>query len=154
MEYLFAIGFISILGQVVLLRELSVAFFGVELIYTLSLGVWLFSNACGVLFGRHTPQPSVTRINLLFLLLALAFPLEIAFIRSVRLLFSAIPGGYFPLQTQMLVIFVSLLPLGLLLGVLFQWAAKLYVARQKTLAYAYAIESAGGLAGGIGATLF
>jgi spermidine synthase len=154
MEYLFAVGFISILGQVVLLRELSVAFFGVELIYTLSLGIWLFSNSCGVLFRRHSPAPSVSRINLLFLLLALGFPLEIAFVRSVRLLFSGVPGGYFPLQTQILILLVSLLPIGLLLGLLFQWAAKAYVSNQKTLAHAYAIESMGGLAGGIGATLF
>jgi len=39
MDYLFFIGFVSILGQVALLRELSVAFYGVELIYTLALGV-------------------------------------------------------------------------------------------------------------------
>ena len=44
MAYLLVIGFISILGQVVLLRELNVAFYGVELIYTLAIGVWLFSS--------------------------------------------------------------------------------------------------------------
>jgi hypothetical protein len=36
---LFIIGLISILGQVVLLRELNVALYGVELFYILALGV-------------------------------------------------------------------------------------------------------------------
>ena len=46
----------------------------------------------------------------------------------------------------------SLLPVGLLVGLQFQWAAKIYVAGGKSLALAYAVESAGGLAGGLCAT--
>ena len=54
----------------------------------------------------------------------------------------------------MLALALVLLPVGLLLGLLFQWAAKLYVGERRTLAAAYAIESAGGVAGGILATGF
>jgi len=49
---------------------------------------------------------------------------------------------------------VSLLPAGLVLGLLFQWAAKAYLAGDKSLAAAYAFESLGGFAGGMCATLF
>jgi len=42
-----SIGLISILGQVVLLRELSVSFYGVELVYLLALGIWFFWTAIG-----------------------------------------------------------------------------------------------------------
>jgi spermidine synthase len=154
MYYLFAVGFVSILGQVVILRELNVAFYGVELIYTLALGVWLLFSACGAMISRRVQTPSTTKINLLFLLLSLSIPLDIAFIRSVRLLFSNIPGAYLPLHTQIVAMSISLLPLGLLLGLLFQWAAKVYVAEERSLALAYAIESLGGLAGGVCATLF
>jgi len=38
---LLAIGLVSILGQVVLLREMQVACFGSELIYILAFGFWL-----------------------------------------------------------------------------------------------------------------
>ncbi len=31
-------GFVSLIGQIVLLRELNVAFFGIELIYLIALG--------------------------------------------------------------------------------------------------------------------
>jgi spermidine synthase len=154
MDYLFAVGFVSILGQVVLLRELSVAFYGVELIYTLALGVWLLFGAFGAMISRRTRNPSSVRINLLFLILSISIPLDVAFIRAVRLLFSNIPGLYLPLFTQMAAMSAALLPLGLLLGLLFQWTARVYVGREKSLAAAYAIESMGGLAGGACATLF
>lgn len=154
MIYLFAVGFVSILGQVVLLRELNVAFYGIELIYTLALGVWLLSSACGTMISRKIHSPSSTRIDLCFLLLSIGIPLDVAFLRCIRLLFSSVPGAYLPLHTQIAVMFASLLPIGLLLGLLFQWTAKAYVANEKSLAAAYAIESLGGVAGGICATLF
>jgi spermidine synthase len=154
MAYLFAVGFVSILGQVILLRELSVAFYGVELIYTLAIGAWLFSGACGAMIGRRSFKPSFTWINLLFLLLSISLPLNVAFIRSIRPLFGDTPGAYLPLHIQIAGMFASLLPLGLLFGLLFQWAAKIYIADKKSLAVAYAIESLGGLAGGICSSLF
>jgi spermidine synthase len=154
MIYLFSIGFISILGQVVLLRELNVAFYGVELIYTLALGIWLLFSACGTLIGRRVQDPSFFRINLLLLLLSFCIPMDVAFIRSVRLLFSDISGAYLSLPAQIVALSVALLPIGLLLGLLFQWAAKAFMTREESLASAYAIESLGGLMGGICGTLF
>jgi len=151
MGYLFALGFISILGQVVLLRELSVASYGVELIYTIALGIWLLSTACGAMLQERTPA-SFSRINLLFLLFSAGLPLDVAFVRSVRLLFSDLPGAYLPLHLQLVAICASLLPIGVILGLLFRWTARAYIAKGKSLAGAYAIESVGGLAGGLSST--
>ncbi len=153
MEYLFAIGFVGILGQVVLLRELSVASYGIELIYILTIGIWLFSGACGAMISRQGFLPSYSRINFLFVLFSVSLPLDIAFVRYARLLFAGTSGAYLPLHSQLFVLFSSILPLGLILGLLFQWAAKVYIKDGKTLAVAYGIESLGGLAGGICATL-
>ena len=50
---LFLTGFVSLIGQIVLLRELNVAFFGVELIYLIALGVWLLLTALGTIAGRR-----------------------------------------------------------------------------------------------------
>ncbi|MBU1936218.1 hypothetical protein KKG05_02385, partial [bacterium] len=47
------IGFISILGQVALLRELAVAFFGSELIYLLAIAFWLIWTGLGALISRR-----------------------------------------------------------------------------------------------------
>lgn len=154
MAYLFVVGFISILGQVVLLRELNVSFYGVELIYSLALGLWLLCTASGTWISRRNQNPSNVQISLLLCLFSGLLPLDVAFVRSVRILFSGVPGAYLPFQTQILAMSLSLLPIGLLLGLLFQWAAKRSIAGGRSLALAYSIESAGGIAGGLCATLF
>jgi spermidine synthase len=151
---LLSIGLISILGQVVLLRELNVSFYGVELIYLLALGIWLFWTAVGAVIGRRIQFPSLHDIALLFIIFAIAIPLDIVFIRSSRLLFGGTPGAYLTFFQQLTVVVISILPPGLLSGLLFQWTAKAYVTTGKTLAVAYAIESAGGLIGGLFSTLF
>ncbi len=150
---LIVIGLISILGQVVLLRELNVAFYGIELIYLIALGIWLFWTAAGALISRRNRQPSANGMAVLFLLSGIVFPADVVFIRASRLLFGGVPGAYLSFPYQLTIIILALMPVGLLLGLLFQWAAKMYVADGKTLAKAYAIESAGGLAGGLLATL-
>ena len=151
---LVAIGLISILGQVVLLRELNVSIFGVELIYILALGIWLFWTAVGALIGRRVHSPSLNQIATLFIIFGIVIPLDIVFIRSSRLLLGGIPGAYLNFSQQVIVAIFSILPAGLLSGLLFQWTAKVYVSKDKTLAAAYAIESAGGLIGGLLSTLF
>ncbi|MGA2331595.1 MAG: hypothetical protein ABSG75_07530 [Syntrophales bacterium] len=151
---LFSIGLVSILGQVVLLRELNVSFYGVELIYLLALGVWLFWTAIGALVGRRTDFPSGKALALLFIIFGIFLPLDIVFIRGSRLLFGGVPGAYLSFLQQFTIAIVSLMPAGILSGILFQFTAKLYVAKGKTVAAAYAIESLGGLMGGLAATLF
>jgi len=152
--YLLTIGIISILGQVLLLRELTVAFYGIELIYILAIGVWLFWTAFGAVVGRRGYIPSVAVISCLLLIFSILLPLEVVFIRGIRIFFGGIPGSYLPFWRQLAAIIVTLLPVGVLLGLLFQWTAKLYINKNRTLALAYGIESIGGLLGGLASTLF
>ncbi|MDD4355990.1 MAG: hypothetical protein PHN98_01960 [Smithellaceae bacterium] len=150
---LIAIGLISILGQVVLIRELNVAFYGVELIYLLALGIWLLWTAAGALIGRWILFPSPGQIAVLFILFGIILPMDVMFIRSSRLIFGGVPGAYLPIIVQFIIIVISLLPAGLLSGLLFQWTAKAYMTGGRTLALAYAMESAGGFIGGFMSTL-
>jgi spermidine synthase len=152
--YLLSIGLISILGQVVLLRELNVSFYGVELIYILAMGIWLFWTAMGAVVGRRNNSPSLNHIAVLFIIFGIIIPLDIVFIRSSRLIFGGVPGAYLTIFQQLTVVLISILPAGLLSGLLFQWTAKAYVKTGKTLASAYAVESLGGLSGGLLSTLF
>jgi len=149
---LFIIGLLSILGQVVLLRELNVAFYGVELIYLLALGVWLFLSALGALAAHRRLRPSPNGLTVLFLLFGVSVVLSVVFIRASRTVFAAVPGAYLSFPEQLLAMALALLPVGVLSGLLFQWAARMYIARHKTLIAAYGIESMGGLAGGLLAT--
>jgi len=148
MTHLIIIGLISILGQVTLLRELNVASYGVDLVYSLALGIWLFWTAFGAYFSHKMLDPSTAGIRLLYLLFSILLPIDIAFIRSIRILFSNVPGAYLDFLTQIFCLLVALLPLGLLSGMLFQLAARIYIAKGGKLATAYAVESVGGLVGG------
>lgn len=147
--YLLSIGLISILGQVVLLRELNVAFYGVELIYLLALGIWLFWTAVGAVIGRQDHPPSLQKTAALFFIFGLILIPDLIFIRSSRLIFGDVPGAYLDFFQQVFVAVIAILPVGVVSGLLFQWAAGAYVSAGKTLAAAYAVESTGGLIGGL-----
>jgi spermidine synthase len=153
MLHLWTVGFVSILGQTVLLRELNVAFYGIDLIYVLALGGWLLWSAAGSLWTRRKERPPEMLVRWLLLAFAIVLVLDVAFIRSIRMLFSSIPGAYLPFHHQILWMNVALLPVGLLSGMLFQKAAVRSLERQNSLAAAYGVESLGGLAGGLCATL-
>ncbi len=145
---LFIIGLISILGQVVLLRELNVASFGVELVYILALGFWLAATALGALLCRSTRAPRPDLLTIPLLLFAALLPLAVAFARGSRVLAGGVPGAYLPFGEQIMTIGITLLPAGFITGWLFRRAAGVFVKEGRTVAAAYAIESAGGIAGG------
>ncbi|MEW6756556.1 MAG: methyltransferase domain-containing protein, partial [Candidatus Latescibacterota bacterium] len=83
-----------------------------------------------------------------FLGLAVVVPASAALTRTLRLHLGSTPGAYLPLTQQVLGAFASLLPFALLGGLLFQRLVSLHVGAGRTLAGAYAAESAGGLVGG------
>lgn len=152
--YLIVLGFYSILAQVIILRELNVAFYGVELIYIISIAFWLLGTAAGASYGRHSYIPGEKNIHLLLILSGLFLLLDIVFIRGIRNIFGGVEGGYlsFPIQISGLVI--ALIPVSFFAGLMFQWVAKKYVTGNKTLAKAYSVESIGGVIGGLSSTLF
>lgn len=172
---LVAIGFVSLLGQVALLRELNVAFFGSELVYVLALGVWLLGTAAGALGalprwrwpwrGRARgaqlgapsdeppDEPSPASIARLLLAAGLLLVAAVAWARAARRLLGGVPGAFLPFPVQIFAMALALLPVSFALGLLFQWAARRAVGGGRTLAAAYALESAGALAGGAAATL-
>ena len=159
---LFAIGALSLLAQVVLLRELNVASFGSELIYLLALGAWLLGTAGGALAGGRgaapgsaaKPEPDAGRpIRRLFAVAAAAILLGVVWARGARPALGAVPGAYLAFGQQILALAVATLPAAFVFGRLFRLAARAAAARGGTLAGAYALESAGALAGGAAATL-
>ncbi len=150
---LFAVGAIALLAQVVLLRECEVAFFGSELVLVLGLGAWLLGTAAGAAPGRGAQPPGERAVRRLFVALGLLLPLAVVLARGVRILFGGVPGAYLPFERQLLALALCLVPVSLLLGLLFQWTARRFIATGRSPAAAYALESAGGLLGGLLATL-
>ncbi len=151
---LFAVGAISILAQVVLLRELSVAFYGSELVYILALGVWLIGSAAGALAGRRpVATQSPPGVSRLFLAVAILLPLAGLWTRAARPLLGGVPGAYLPFGRQLLALALAVFPISFVCGRLFRHVAQRAVTLGRTLAGAYALESAGALVGGAAATL-
>ncbi|MBD3334477.1 MAG: hypothetical protein GF355_03085, partial [Candidatus Eisenbacteria bacterium] len=150
---LFLIGFVSILGQVALLRELNVAFYGSELVYALTLGFWMLWTGLGAAVGRRQRAPREVSLHLLLLALAAVLPPAAVLIRSGRLFLGGVPGAYLSFPTQLLLMNLAVLPVGWILGLSFRWGARLHITAGRTAASAYAVESAGGVAGGLAATL-
>lgn len=147
-----ALGLLSMLGQVALLRELAVASFGVELVYVAGTALWLAAGAGGALAGRRRPPPGRDSLAAGLIALALLLPAEAAFLRGARTLFGGVPGAYLPLGQQLATAALGLMPAGAVLGWLFRAAAVGLGGAGGTLAAAYAWESAGGALGSVAAT--
>jgi spermidine synthase len=90
---------------------------------------------------------------MLFLFTTAILIIDIVFIRGFRRLFGGVTGGYLPFHIQMVGLVLAIIPLSLLTGLLFQWAAKRFLVENQTLAKAYSLESAGGVLGGLSSTL-
>jgi spermidine synthase len=149
---LLAAGAISLLTQVTLLRELGVAYYGIELIYIIAFGFWLLGSGVGSLTAPSSQPATPIRLAVLFLIFSLILPLDVAFIRASRLIAGAVPGAYLALPVQIILLVVVLLPVAFLSGWLFIHSAALYSRSGGKLSAAYAIECIGALFGGLAAT--
>jgi spermidine synthase len=149
MIWLVATGLVTLWGQVVLLRELIVAFYGSELVVLLALGGLMLSTAAGALLRRSLRPPPEAAVGMAFLAFAAALPLLVVLLRGLRVLFGGVPGADLPLGHQLGGLALSLLPFGLLAGLLFQRSAARFIEAGGTPGRAYALESLGALAGGL-----
>jgi len=150
---LFVLGALSMLAQVVILRELIAALFGVDLLYILALGSWLAGTAAGSLAGRRlSPQPATAAAGCIAL--GLLVPVELVLVRTGGVLAGAVPGAFLPFPLQVLGILAATVPPAAVCGLLFAPLAGLASLRQHGLGRAYAVESAGAVVGGAAVTVF
>lgn len=150
---LFLVGLVSLLAQVVLLRELNVAFYGIELAYLVALAAWLAATAAGASLVPRRRSGAPRGTSWLIGAAALAVPLDVAFIRRSRLLLGGVPGAYLPIERQLLVLLVAVIPIAFLSGLAFRRAARAHTDAGGRLAGAYALESAGAAVAGLASML-
>jgi len=149
-----AIGASSMITQAVVIREYLVVFYGNELMVGMVLAMWLVSIAIGTALYRFLSKRLKDQ-NSLFSLLLVFFALlpfaEIALIRSARLILAVQPGTEPPFLPSSLFIFLTNLPCGLLIGILFPLGCQIFSRIDRgsgTVAHVYSLESLGALAGG------
>ncbi len=145
---LIAIGFASIIVQILLLRELVTVFNGNELTYGISLMIWLAATglggyAAGRLIKRFKDAPK----TLIYTQLAVSLlvPAEIYFARISKILFN-IPSGSIPdMKSIFIISLLSMAPACLLFGSLFTLGSKALL----DISDMYIAESLGAVIGGV-----
>jgi len=145
------LGFTSIIGQVLLMRELVAVFYGNELIFGLILALWLLWGAVGSWgLGRLVARWRLGRgtFALGLLLSSLFLPAQIAFTRAIRAILEITPGAFVGLAPMIWAILAILAPLCLLLGFQFTLGARLLTQEGETTGGAYVYESLGAALGG------
>ncbi|MGD9546488.1 MAG: hypothetical protein AB7V45_02965 [Candidatus Krumholzibacteriia bacterium] len=154
MALLAVLGSVSLLGQVILLREVTIAFFGSELVILLGIGLWLLGTGLGAAAAGRLRGGALLVAPVFLLVFGLLVPGLVVWARAVRGIWGAVPGAYLPFSGQMVAMATILVPAALISGLVFALAARGAVAGGRTLGAAYAAECAGALAGGAAATGF
>lgn len=146
-----AVGFTSIIAQIVLMRELIATFYGNELLFGLVLMAWLVWVALGswavarLAVFRWLRERAFAGGLILAGILLLA---QMALVRDVRALLGVTPGAFVELGPMVSAVILILAPLCVLTGCLFTLGARLTVERSGSVGQAYTWESIGAVVGG------
>jgi len=156
---LFLIGFLAIVGQIILIRELLVIFYGNELSTAIILASWLIWTSLGsATLGRIADNISnKDRIfRLVQLFLALLLPVSILAVRLSKILWNIPVGEVVGLTTMMGISFGILAPFCFLSGFLFALGCSLHSeatgGRGKSVGTVYLLEAIGSGVGGVAFT--
>lgn len=158
---LFSLGFTAVTGQIVLMRELIVAFYGNEISLGLMLCSWLLWTSAGsAAFGRTSRHEHslVRRMAALQVSLALALPVCILAVRVSKLVFHPLPGEVLGPGAMLLVSFFALSAFCFVSGGLFAVGSRLYAAQAsasvaRATSSTYLLEALGSGSGGVLASL-
>lgn len=142
------LGYISLMAQLVLLREFIKSFHGNELVIGIFLAIWMILTAIGSQAGNSYPKPIATRKLYALLILLGALPLLIHILLILVKRFFFLPGY----QAGVLDMTISMLILAALFtgvsGFLFGYVSKAS-GNQTSRSTSYRLDALGSLAGGI-----
>lgn len=113
------LGFVSITGQVLLLRELASSLGGNELALGLTLGSWLLWTGAGSLFANKIRWHNPLAPAFAYAKAGVLFPLTILAIRLIRPWLGILPGEAVGLLTILPTALMIVAPFGFLVGALF-----------------------------------
>jgi spermidine synthase len=153
----FILGLTSVIGQVLLLRELVTVFYGNETAYAVILASWLFWVSVGSLLSGYivsrVSRPAVI-ISMLYLLTALFLPATIIVTRFIKIILGSQTGEIIGLFPMCVSAYLLLAPLTILLGALFTFICRFNENGESPASGAYAVstvyiwESVGAAVGG------
>lgn len=152
---IFLVGVCSSLGQVILVRELIVAFSGSELSIGIILSSWLIWGTAGTLIASRIFPRSINLLAgmaSLQLLLGIAIPLSLYATRCLKIWVGLPIGHVVTLTTIVVFSLLLLLPVSLLGGMLFAFGSEIWSSLKldsRLHALPYSLESVGAAVGGL-----
>jgi len=148
--YMIMLGSISIITQVLLIREITTVFQGNELLMAWSLGTWMLLTGLGAFFGRNQKPITHLRqfIQTMYILIA-SLPLAmLVFIDLVKnSLF--LPGVLINPLWFLAILFLVFSPICLLSGFTFSTLVHVHNQGNGKGVYVYILESIGSVIGGL-----
>ena len=150
------IGLTAMMGQILLMRELLVVFYGNELTLGAMLAAWLFWTGLGSwVLGRLADRSRnqirlliTCQVSILFLL-----PAALFLARNVRAVWGLLPGEIVGFEPMLVSSFLLLAPLCLLLGFLFALGCRIFsTLSERSIGAAgsvYILEAIGASIGGL-----
>jgi spermidine synthase len=143
----FLLGFFSVGGQVLLLRELVSSLNGDELFIATALFGWLLSVAAGA--GLGGKRNLKAKPGSLFLAGILLLPAMIVAARLCPLLVTKVPGEIIPFTTAALLSMMLMVPVGIISGWLFPVIAREEHRPAASIVMVYLVEGIGAFVGGV-----
>lgn len=148
------IGFTATAGQIVLVREFIIVFYGNELCLGVILANWLLWGAVGSwILGRLADRlkRKIGTLAICEIALAILLPSLIFAIRSARILLKIQPGELIGFVPMVIFSFISLAPVCIILGFLFALGARIFPSAKgaKQIGYTYILEGVGASVGGL-----
>ncbi len=148
------IGFTATSGQIILVREFIVIFYGNELSLGVILASWLLWGAIGSWALGYIADKIRQRLGILAIceiLLAIMLPALIFAVRIARVILKAQPGeliGFLPMVTFS---FIILAPFCAILGFLFSLGSRIFPSSkgEKQIGFTYILEGVGASIGGL-----
>jgi len=151
---LILLGITSMAGQIVLMRELLVVFYGNELSLGITFACWLFWVAFGSWgIGRWVLsriKGNVTLFGVLEIFLAFLLPLSVLCVRSIPLFLKFSPGEIIGILPMGVATFLLLAPICVLGGFLFVLGCGI----AGRIGHVYILEAIGATVGGIITSIF
>ncbi len=150
LTFLFLSGFLSVLTQNILIREIFMIFYGNELTYGLVVSGWLLGVGLGSFIGRKL---SDSLLYLAFLTLSIILPLSVFLVRLLPAILDYGPGEIMGPVPLLLETFILLLPVYMNFGFIFSLGLKKFSSfiggGIKGITRPYILEAIGDLTGGI-----
>lgn len=146
---LIMLGFVSLVSQTVLLRELMVHINGNEIIYAVFLPVWMLAIACGSLLVKNWQALRNISVSFLQIIALLVILTAWLLISPVSAWLTPVSGMMIRIPLLLCMTILILAPGCLLLGMMFPLLTGRFSAKLRPVHTAYIMECLGIIGGGI-----